>query len=675
MEGNISWSELLKKTNVTAEHANDGNRIAATTESLKQAVAQLIMVLNERAQLLANSAQFDKALRDAAAIRAILPGSGLGYLTTGDVHCQQGRYAAAISIYDQSLETVPESDAYYQRLQQHRIAAATNNNKRIDFISGLPLDIVITNILPRIEPDCTSFTSFEPLDVSHAWRERILKHPKGLHFGFYGDTFNKDQTQIVKFAPYVQSVVVTFMTKFHLDDLFSRAHFANLKDLEINGIEDTLRRPLMKGLQMVSDSLTRLTIAQCPHIQLRDLLESCPNLVSLVAFDVELVMPSLPSSRFPKLWHLSLYDIQETALTYDFMDDVLSRFPSLLSLEITPMPESSVLTLLHQHCPYLQELYFGCHSDDIHEFDVHPNRKGVMSAHLAFDGMHYYVQDDLIQFLHQHRHSLETIGFGCFNIDDNHCRWRLVDGHLVQAHDNGDVPHLLPENDPTQTKTVFTRLVDVDFSNSNPPSAHGFMTWLISNAPNLKAIRLPESHFLSDVSNAMIKMSSLSKLEITKITGSAEFFNAIISFMRHHIATEDSSTLEEMTLHMDKEDMHEVIWLVLISRMKRLKDLKLLAGNISEHALPVLADIGHNCPSLESLTLGTDDSHFTDGIINALYQHPKLKYLAVGTHSLSAVDFLALSSFTSLERLHLHNYIPHLTKDKLRKHLPKLIIE
>lgn len=446
-------------------------------------------------------------------------------------------------------------------------------------------------------------------------------------------------------------------------------------DLYYIGIEDTLRRPLVHGLQMVADSLTHLTIEGCPHIQLRDLLESCPNLVSLEAFDVELVMPSLPSLRFPKISHLSLHSIKETALTHDDMDDALSRFPSLLSLEITPVSGTRVLTLLHKHCPNLQSLCYGCSIyGSVHESIPHASGKGLTLARLR--GIHSYVQDDLIQFLHQHRHSLETIDFGCYHINDNNCHWNLENGHVVQAHGRRGVPSLRPENDPIRTTTTFTRLVDIDFSYCKPSSSRGFIIWLISNAPNLKTIRLTESHFLPDVSNAMIKMSSLSKLEITKITGSAVFFNAIISFMLHHIAMEDRSTLEEMILHIEGGDMDAVPWLVLISQMNRLKDLKLLTDVIPEFSLPVLENIARGCSSLEGITLGTQyGSHFTDGVIRSLSQHPKLKYLTIGTKSLSAADFFALTTFPSLERLRFYCDIRELTKDKLRKLIPDVIIE
>lgn len=153
-----------------------------------------------------------------------------------------GRYVAAIAIFDQGLEVVPDSDAYYQQLQQHRMTAVTNNNKRVDFITRLPLDIIITNILPRSnlvffsETDRTTFWRYcEFLSVSRAWQMMMLKQPKGLHFrfGFEDKTLKEGHDQLVQFAPHVESLEGS-MGGVRLDDLFSRANFSNLKELELH---------------------------------------------------------------------------------------------------------------------------------------------------------------------------------------------------------------------------------------------------------------------------------------------------------------------------------------------------------------------------------------------------------------------------------------------------------
>ncbi|KAJ8652893.1 hypothetical protein O0I10_011493 [Lichtheimia ornata] len=429
----ISWSELLKHANITAQHGNDGNRIATATESLQQIAHQFAEELNERAKLLANSAQFDRALHDAAAIRAMLPGSGLGYLCTGDVYCQQGRHAAAISIYDQGLEAVSASDPYYHHLQQHRMQVAPNNNKRVDFISRLPLDIVITNIVPRMTPTyLDSNELYGPLYVSRTWQERILQQSKGLTFEFGQEdhTFKTGHDQLIRFAPYVQKLRGNVFDDAELKDLFSRARFSNLKDLRIYCDSTTPHLPVLHGLQLISDSLTHLNIDGYHYFDLSDILESCPNLVSLETEHVEPVLSSPPSSRYPKITHLALHDVSEDeAPSHDDVIDLLSRFPSLLSFELTPMSDSSILMTIHEHCPYLQVLYYGAKNYPSKKIDIHPNQKGIKSAHLGGEYTEdLFMQGDLVEFLYMHRNLLESVGFsGEFEADDS--LWKLVDGN------------------------------------------------------------------------------------------------------------------------------------------------------------------------------------------------------------------------------------------------------
>ncbi|CDH54779.1 predicted protein [Lichtheimia corymbifera JMRC:FSU:9682] len=439
----ISWSELLENTNLTAEHA-DSPPIRPSPY--------------DRARLFANSAQFDKALRDAAAIRTLLPGSGLGYLCMGDVYCQQGHYAAAISIYDHGLEAVPDSDPYYQHLQQCRSVAVTSNNKRVDFISQLPLDIVVTNILPRMEPACLASNElYGPLYVSRTWQKRIVQQSKGLTLGFdqETDTFKTGHDLLVRFAP----------------------------DLYLYCDSTTPHLPTLHGLQLISDSLTHLHIDGYHAFELCDILESCPNLVSLETGSVEAVISSPPSSHYPNLTHLALHDVSEEAPSHDDVIDILSLFPSLLSFELTPTADSSILTMLHEYCPYLQVLYYGAKNYHPKKIDAHPNRKGIRSAHLGGEYIEdLFIQGDLVQFLYIHRNVLETVEFGGeFEADDS--LWKLNDRN---------------------SEASFMGLTSIDLATTRPFLSLDIITWLISNAPNVKNIGLNELYLQPHVANAMI---------------------------------------------------------------------------------------------------------------------------------------------------------------------------
>ncbi|CDS06485.1 hypothetical protein LRAMOSA09013 [Lichtheimia ramosa] len=554
----IVWSQLLKNPFVTAEHANDSNRILAATEILQQTARQFANVLNERARLLANSAQFEAALRDAAAIRTILPESGLGYLCTGDVYCQQGRYAAAIAIFDQGLVAVPDSDPYYHHLQQHRIIAATNNKKRVDFITKLPLDIVITNILPRMElvfyseTKNTTYKRYcEFLSVSRAWQMTMLKQPKGLRFDFGSKGMTEGHDQLVRFAPHVQRLD-GFIGDARLSDLFSRATFSNLKQLVLQCGYDIPRDALIQGLEMIAGSLTHLTLSECYWNSLHDILNACPNLVSLKAIEVGTGLPSSSSSCYPKMTHLALVYTPDPDFLHDDQTlDFISGFPSLLSLEIYPMRDAKLLTVLHKLCPSLQILYYGVTKEHVAKLDVQPTQEGLTLAYISGDGM--YQQHDLIQFFYLHQKSLEEIYCDVSIMESEDAPWGLSNGRVTQCrYRRRQRASLNPKEDPTQSETSFERLVNINFLGYDPSTSEAFNTWFISNAPNLKSINFMDICLRPNIANAMIKSKSLSTLKIA-CPDRNENVDGVKQFLTHHVAMGNQSTLEELEINLGKE--------------------------------------------------------------------------------------------------------------------------
>ncbi|KAJ8652705.1 hypothetical protein O0I10_011650 [Lichtheimia ornata] len=683
MEDNISWSQLLKHSIVTAEHSNGKNRIAATTETLQQTVQLLVEVLNERAKLLANSAQFEAALRDSAAIRALLPGSGLGYMCMGDVYCQQGHHAAAISIYDQGLQAVPESDPCYQQLQQQRMKAVANNDKRIDFISQLPLDVVITNIVPRMEPAyLESDVLYEPLYVSRSWQESLLQQPKGLWFTFDQDqgvdTFKTGHAQLIRFAPYVQYLEGNLFD-VDLDDLFSRAHFSNLKELDLLCRPTTPRLPLIHGLQMIADSLTRLSLFNCPLFQLHEILETCPNLEFLETEHVDAFISLSSSSIYPKMKHLALCSQPERAPTRENMVDILRRFPSLQVLEVMPTPDSSLLPILHKHCPYLQVLYYGTTNFASDPIDVHPNRKGVTLAHLGVYEEDVFMQDHLIAFLYLHSGSLEKMAFEGI-IDAENSYWRMENGHVLlqQADYEHDVPP--PSRygcDPTLSQASFNQLTSITFSGPEQALCHEYILWLISNAPNLQSIALNKSYIQHDVASAMINARHLCKLEVFQSWGGDDD-EGVKRLLNHHVATMgDGSTLEEVIIHMLHFNMSAAPWITLLCKLKSLKNLKLLVGrSFSKHGIPIMEEIGQGCPALKDLTLGHRLCTLADGLFKPLCKHPNIECLRIEAESLSNDNLMDLCAFNNLQQLQLtlHVIVADDKLEMLRNHIPKVIV-
>lgn len=439
--------------------------------------------------------------------------------------------------------------------------------------------------------------------------------------------------------------------------------------LFILGNATSPRLPLLHGLQMISDSLTHLE-TWCPGIQLRDILESCPNLSSLTTRDADVVMPLSSSTRFSKVTQLTVHEISRTNLRYENMVDVLSRFPSLLSFEITPMPDSSLLTALHKHCPYLQALCYGVRSmHTVDNIDVHSNQKGIRLAHL--DGGGACMQDDMIHFLHLHQHSLETIYFGSIVQSDNPL-WRLWNGKVIRDRD--PVAPLDSEDDPAKSETTFRRLTNIEFWPADPSSSEAFLIWLISNAPDLKAIFCNESHLQPSVASALTKLKYLSRLTIID-AGENRDDQGICQLLGYHIAMGNQSTLEEMAITPGMRTS-DARWLSLISRMKCLKRLHFF-GDIPKECISTLAAIGQGCPALEELFLGMPGYELAEGVMESLRQLPNLKCLSVLGESLCKSDLFILTTFPSLQELSLEfdTNIPDYIKQMLRKHIRKVIIQ
>ncbi|KAJ8651205.1 hypothetical protein O0I10_013341 [Lichtheimia ornata] len=218
------------------------------------------------------------------------------------------------------------------------------------------------------------------------------------------------------------------------------------------------------------------------------------------------------------------------------------------------------------------------------------------------------------------------------------------------------------------------RLTSLDLSGSRPYLPQEIITWLISNAPNLKNIALNESYLQLDVANAMINSTHLAKLEINQARRNDDF-EGIIRFLNHHIEMGDTSTLEEITITTRKMTS-DATWLSLISKLQCLKNLNLRTYCIPADCLPAMEEIGQGCPALEELTLGKYNCDIGDGIIGSFCQHSNIKCLKIGSRSLSSVSLMLLTStFSSLEQLYVRCNLPESVMMMLKnKHVSKIVI-
>lgn len=367
------------------------------------------------------------------------------------------------------------------------------------------------------------------------------------------------------------------------------------------GTPKTPPLPFIRGLRLIGDSLTHLDISKGPGLQLCDIMEACPNLLFLKADNVNAIMPLPSSSSYSLLQYLSLDRQRQQTLEHEDMVDFLRRFPSLRTLQISPMPNTTVLPILHKHCPYLHEISLGHPSPNLGVLSAndHSNRKGIRSAYLG--GERSYCRDSLIEFLYAQRDSLETFNFyGEHKIEN--ASWKLsADGRI--------------ENDPLSPFSL-TRLVHLEFKEFDPYQNMSMMKWIVLNAPNLNAIEIFNVHFTRDIAKTLIKSQHLRKVQVDhnfeKAMEDSFIDNSdrgIHQFFEDHAALGDRSTLEHMAVEMALMDEFEHRWVDLLSRLPCLKVLELHHPySHADYAMAnrfkaVVERICRKCPALEKLTI------------------------------------------------------------------------
>lgn len=195
---------------LSMHQGQDDTIMATTSDTITKLASQLIEPLDTRAKALANGAQFDLALRDAAMMRALAPTSALGYLRAGSIYQQQGHQQAAMNMYKQGLMAVDPTNPWYSRLKTSYAAALEVQEKRVDFMSKLPADIVSMAIIPLL------FESYElrqdtvcpHFNVCRTWCQRILAN-NAFHFLLHdGGCVDDPAYDLLPYSPHFKTLTV-----------------------------------------------------------------------------------------------------------------------------------------------------------------------------------------------------------------------------------------------------------------------------------------------------------------------------------------------------------------------------------------------------------------------------------------------------------------------------------
>lgn len=368
------WNDVCQQPTLAATYGHYGTLVSDSTTKLQQCVQETLTVLNDRAIGLMRCANFDAALRDAAAMQELAPLSALGYLCAANIYSQQGRQQAVIRICNKALSVVHNRDPDYIKLQRAKVHAKQRAAIRLDIISRLPLDVVVHVLFPMImdhEELLDSIKLGPYLNVSKAWRDFVVQTSGGLHFKLNGEN---RVSQVHRFARYTRSLHLPFYRHGNwLSDLLSSGKLCSLKEIKIERLGRAIDVDhLVSSLQSVSNTLTHFSIqdsfseriAEFPNwsspiqpFHIATILINCPNLIFLdIDHEYNADFSTVPTTiTWPRLTTLRLCN-DEIDISNDIFLGILKRFPSLKELTLQACTGIQPMVMIQRYCPSLRDL-------------------------------------------------------------------------------------------------------------------------------------------------------------------------------------------------------------------------------------------------------------------------------------------------------------------------------
>ncbi|KAJ8657990.1 hypothetical protein O0I10_006261 [Lichtheimia ornata] len=255
------WTDLCKQPTQAVSTEKYAAIVYDATTQLHQPIHSMLTTLDRRAMALSKLANFESALRDANVMQQISPSSPLGYVRAADIYSEQGKQRHVIDVCTRGMMMVDRDDMHYDLLQRAKDNAIQRQDKRIDFISELPIDIVATTFLPMIAGD-SPLDSLKPcpyLHVSNAWRNYFLRYSDGLRFETGDEEEEEDLekcTQLVRFARHIKALHVGRYSKgTWLSDLLRENDFSSLRELYVDEM----------GVDYMDRFVSSLRSIECTH--------------------------------------------------------------------------------------------------------------------------------------------------------------------------------------------------------------------------------------------------------------------------------------------------------------------------------------------------------------------------------------------------------------------------
>ena len=172
----VSWSELQHSSKKLLVDNNYDAALDTCRKALDQLDVTRATILETVSIAYMKKSKFSQALEVAEKMIEYTPTLAIGYLQAGDTLAAQGRHKHAIDVYGRGLAQASIDDDHYASLQKHKAASQAQLDKRVDFITRLPNDVVQI-IVALLSAHITALVI--SMDVSTTWRQIICDCPRG----------------------------------------------------------------------------------------------------------------------------------------------------------------------------------------------------------------------------------------------------------------------------------------------------------------------------------------------------------------------------------------------------------------------------------------------------------------------------------------------------------------
>ncbi|KAI8142212.1 hypothetical protein BJV82DRAFT_615974 [Fennellomyces sp. T-0311] len=639
---NDSWLQLHRSSLRSLAKADYDAAIDRSRQALDQLERLKSTVLDTSAEAYAMKGQFRKAVEAAKGMIDCAPTAAVGYLRYGHTLGMQGRHEHAIQVYDQGIEKVPIDSEQYASLQDQKAASHAQLDKRVDFLTRLPLDIVQV-IIEKL--DIVEDKMLACLNVSTHWRQTIIDCPvawrniPSIHYALF--RFLPAIGQHIKSLniSWLYSDETQMIIKAVIDGVFCNIHHLTVEE-ECDSIG---RDQLLVILTRLSSSLSQLTLKVETNgcaLPLESILLACPKLEELcyhvdhgdMCFSEAISTPVMTECDIKSL------ELKANLITSDTLDAILQRCPHLRNIHVSSCTADS-LKLISDLCPRIKTIGFNgpaplepwIHSDDrpgLRQFKLYP--------------VEHLEAERVVQILESSQSTLQMLMISLFDERPNVLqRWNGLANikadnltNLNYAYGNSTDMHkavaAMIRNCKALQSVAFQSLTNVSDDNkleealATLPDLKSFVLYDINkvNVAGLTLLFMALAHIernvslrnvsfkkCSRISNNVLKaLAGIKAVERIDIADCKDLSADVLKTFIIELSSQ--KTLKELLL--EKMDIVTDVTLCDIARLSNLKRLTLYGlSNVSDTGVKYLAfqlrrlEWFHvfNCPQVDWLTM------------------------------------------------------------------------